>query len=85
MIDLKKLARLREAAEQARDRQQRAEGRKRQLLDTLKKDFDCDNLKQAKTLLANLGLDEEKLAAEFAELEEAFTEQYGDKLTEGDE
>jgi predicted nucleic acid-binding Zn-ribbon protein len=80
MIDLKKLAKLRDEVEQAKKQRDRAEGRLDELMGRLLKDHGCKSIEEAEKLSAKKQKQvvemERAYDAELAKLEREF----GDKL-----
>jgi len=77
---LKKYLRLKKDVETAQQRADRAQGALDQLMKTLKKDYDCSTLKQAKTKLKFLQKQEEKVREEFVEAVDKFEEKWEEHL-----
>ena len=50
-MNIKEIQEIKSQIEQRKQQIERAKGRKEQLLETLKKEFDCDTLEEAKKLL----------------------------------
>ena len=81
---LKKYTRLKKDVEVAQQRADRAQGALDQLMETLKKDFDCTTLKQAQKKLTNLQEQEEEAKEEFVEAVEEFEENWDEQLQRTD-
>ena len=79
-IDLKKYQQLKDKVDQAQRQADKAAGALDQLMQQLKKEFDCDSLEEAEKLKTKLQKEEVKKEKEFTDALEEFERQWGDKL-----
>jgi hypothetical protein len=80
MIDLKRFAKIKQQAEEAKSEADRARGALEQLMARLKKEFGCTTLKQAKRLLRKKIEERDYAEALFNEALRAFESEYKDAL-----
>ena len=76
--------RLKKDVETAQQRASRAQGALDQLMITLKKDFGCGTLEQAKKKLKSLQEQEEKVRKEFVDAVDEFEEKWDEQLQGSD-
>ncbi len=76
MLSIERFQTLKALQEKLEREAQRAEGGKKQLLNTLKQDFDCNSIQKAEKLLSSLKKELEELEEEFKEELEKMEETY---------
>jgi len=72
----KQLLALKEEIEEAKSEVSKLEGRREQMMDTLKKDWDCETLEEAETKLEKMRKDFETLEEQIQEGLEELDEKY---------
>jgi len=80
VADLKTIAELQEQVKQLEMKKEQAKGRVAQLLTTLKEQYSCTTLKQAKSVLKRKKTELKTLEKEYSELLENFLEKWEEKL-----
>ncbi len=80
MIDLKEYSRLKEMVESHQRKADRSIGALEQLKQQLKKEFKCNSLEEAKSLLTDLAVQEQEQEKEYKEELTKFKKEYGDRL-----
>lgn len=83
MVDIDAVMKLKKDVERLKQERDRAKGRVDQLLKTLKENFGCTNLKDARALLKRKKRALDALETEYQERESAFLEKWRDKLSTG--
>jgi len=78
----RKFAKIKEKVDRLKREADKAEGAYEELLRVLKRDFDCDNLDDAKELLERLIRQEQKLKAKLEKSMAAFKDKWDDQLRE---
>jgi len=76
MITEEQYRKLKQEVENAKSEADRAEGALGQLLQRLKEEFGCDNIKEARALLTTLNSKQEKAEAAFEKSMEAYEERW---------
>ncbi len=81
---LKKYMRLKKDVETAQQRADRSQGALDQLMKTLKEDYGCETLKEAKKKLKSLQKQEEEVREAFETAVEEFEEKWEEQLQESE-
>lgn len=63
-----------------RDKIARNDGKRDSLLETLRTDYECESLEEAKALLKKLEAEHKQAEAEYERRKQEFDDTYGDKL-----